>query len=95
MASSFGPLDEVIGLLLETWDHRYHFEFDREQRVITFDRGGMIAGAGEVADGLIRVAYESAPHEVAEEFCTPAQAAMLIDAVMARQQLCRVPKPDA
>jgi hypothetical protein len=30
-----------------------------------------------VAGGLIRVAYESAPGEVTEEFCTPTQAAAL------------------
>jgi hypothetical protein len=95
MATGFGPLDEVMGQLLETWDHRYTFEFDREQRVITFSRGDMIAGAGEVAGGLIRVAYESAPGEVVEEFCTPTQAAALVDGVMGRERLCRVPKPDA
>ena len=93
MANAFGPLDEVMGVLLESWGQRYRFEFDRVQRVITFDRGDMIAGAGEVADGLIRVAYESAPGEVVEEFCTPSQAAALIEAVMARTALCRVASP--
>jgi hypothetical protein len=48
----------------------------------------------EAALSLIRVAYESVPHELVEEFFTsPAQAAALIDAVMTREQLCRVPKP--
>jgi hypothetical protein len=92
-ASSFGPLDEVLGLLLETWEHRYAFEFDRERRAILFSRGAMIASAGAVEGGVIRVAYESAPHEVVEELCTPQQAATLIEAVMSRERLSRVPKP--
>jgi hypothetical protein len=94
MRSNFGPLDEMLGVLLETWDHRYAFEMDRERRAVLFTRGAMQAGAGEVSGGLIRVAYESAPHEVVEEFCTPEQAAELVDRVMAREQLCRVPKPN-
>jgi hypothetical protein len=34
MPGEFGPLDEVLGQLLETWDHRYAVEFNREQRII-------------------------------------------------------------
>jgi hypothetical protein len=91
MTASFGPLDEMLGLLLETWGHRYAFEMDRERRVAFFTRGGMQARAVEADGGLIRVAYESAPHEVAEELCTPEKAAVLLDAIMARKHLCRVP----
>src|SRR5262245_36517988 len=95
MADGFGPLDQMLGILLETWEHRYAFDVDRERQLALFTRGGMQAGAGVVEGGLIRVAYQSALYEVAEEFCTtPAQAAALIDAVMAREQLCRVSKPD-
>src|SRR5262245_21302293 len=96
MANGFSPIDHMLGILLETWEHRYAFDVDREQQVALFTRGGMQAGAGVVEGGLIRVAYESAPHEVVEEFCTtPEQTAALIDAIMAREQLCRVPKPGA
>jgi hypothetical protein len=79
MMDGFGPIDEMLGILLETWDHRYAFDVDRERQLALFTRGGMQAGAGVVQGGLIRVAYESAPHEVVEEFCTsPAQAAALL-----------------
>ena len=95
MGNDFGPIDRMLGVLLETWDHRYAFEVDRERQLALFTRGGMQAGAGVVEGELIRVAYESAPHEVTEEFCTtPEQAAALIDAIMAREHLCRVPKPE-
>ncbi|MBV9125705.1 MAG: hypothetical protein JO112_20340 [Planctomycetes bacterium] len=93
MHSRFGPLDQMLGILLETWNRRYNFEMDRDRRVALFTGGGMQAGAGEIEGGLIRVAYESAPHEIVEEFCSPEQAAALIDAIMARKQLCRIPKP--
>jgi hypothetical protein len=96
MADDFGPIDQMLGILLETWEHRYAFDVNREQQLALFTRGGMQAGAGLVEGGLIRVAYESALHEVTEEFCTtPAQAAALFEAILAREQLCRVPKPDA
>jgi hypothetical protein len=96
MANGFGPIDHMLGMLLETWEQHYAFEVNREQQLALFTRGGMQAGAGVVEGGLIRVAYESAPHEVVEEFCTtPEQAAALIDTVMAREQLCRVAKPEA
>jgi hypothetical protein len=92
MPSVFGPLDEVLGQLLETWDHRYAFEFDREQRVITFRRGDMVACADEHGHDLVVVSYEWGQGEVEAEFCTPDQAAALIDAVMARKELCRLPR---
>jgi hypothetical protein len=85
----------MLALLADTCDHPYASEIDREERVVLFSRGGMQARAGEVEGGLIRVIYESAPHHLADEFCTPEQAAVLIVAIMGRQQLCRVPKPDA
>ena len=93
VADNFGPIDEMLRLLLETKEHR--FVVDREGHRALFTRGGMQAVASEVKSRLIRVTYESAPHEVVEEFCTtPEQAAVLINAVMARKQLCRVPRPD-
>lgn len=92
MPSVFGPLDEMLGQMLESSDHRYHFEFNREQRVIAFSRGDMVARAVEQPNGLIIVSYEAASGEVESEFCTPDQAAALIDAVMARKELCLLPK---
>jgi hypothetical protein len=92
MAVNFGPLDEMLSELLETWEHRYHFEFNREQRVIAFSCGEMIARAMEQPGGLIIVSYESAPGELESEFCTPGQAAALIDAVMGQKELCLLPK---
>jgi len=52
----------------------------------------MIAHATEHGNNLVLVSYEWAPGEVEYEFCTPDQAAALIDAVMARKELCRLPK---
>lgn len=93
MTEGFGPIDQMLGILLETWQHRYTFDVDRERQLVLFMRGGMQASAGQLQGGLIRVTYEWALHELAEEFCTtPAQAAALINAVMARKQLCRIPK---
>ncbi len=94
MTSDLGPLDQLLGQLLETWEQRYSFEFDRQQRLILFTRGDMQVGAGEVGGGLIRVAYDSAPEVVTEEFCTPKEAAELIEAILFREQLCKVPKPE-
>jgi hypothetical protein len=95
MSSNFGPLDQMLLLLLETQDHPYASEMDGERRVVLFRRSGMQARACEAKGWLIRVAYESAPHELVEEYCTPEEAAALVDALMARQTLCRVPKPTA
>lgn len=96
VADGFERIDEMLGILLETRKRRYAFHVDRDRQKVLFTRGGMQAGAGVVQGGLIRVIYESAPHTMVEEFCTtPAQAAALIEAVMAREQLCRVPRPEA
>jgi hypothetical protein len=92
MTTAFGPLDEVMVQLLENWDHRYAIEHNREQRVIAFRRGDMIAHVTEHGGNLTVVSYESAPGKVEYEFCTPTQAAALIDAVMARTELCLLPK---
>jgi hypothetical protein len=97
MAAVFGPLDEMLPQLLETCNRRYDFQFDREKRAIIFARGDMIAqavepiGPGE-GQGLIVVSYRWGTGETEHEFCTPGQAADLIDAVMARKDLCRLPK---
>jgi hypothetical protein len=79
MNIGFGPLDQMLGLLLETWDERYAFKVDWERRAVLFTRAAMQAAAREVERGLVRVAYESASHEVAEEFCTPETAASLTE----------------
>lgn len=95
MADGFERIYEMLAILHERRQRRYAFHVDRERQMALFARGGMQAGAGVVQGGLIRVIYESAPHTLVEEFCTtPVQAAALIEAVMAREQLCRVPKPE-
>jgi hypothetical protein len=98
MGPDFGLLDEVLGELLETWEHRYQFRFDRVNREIIFRRGDMFASAVEPVggpgegQGLVVVSYEWGPGETEYEFCTPAQAVALIDAVMSREDLSRLPK---
>ena len=52
----------------------------------------MIAHTREHGDNLVVVSYERAKGEVEAEFCTTGQAAELIDAVMARKELCLLPK---
>ena len=93
MSPTFGPLDELIGRLLETWGQRYAFECDRERRVARFTRDEMQARVDELPTGKLLVTYQHAPDETATEFCTPNEAAVLVEAVLCRQHLCRVPKP--
>jgi hypothetical protein len=91
MSATFGPLDHMVGCLLETWGHRYAFECDRERRIATFTRAEMQARVDELPTGKLLVTYQHAPNETATEFCTPSEAAMLVEAVLFRQHLCRVP----
>ena len=93
MSATFGPLDELIGHLLETWGQRYAFECDRERRIARFTRDEMQARVEELPTGKLLVTYLHAPNESAMEFCTPKEAAILVEAVLFRQHLCRVPKP--
>ena len=92
MADLTGPLYDMLCELLETCNQRYNFEFDRKQRVITFNGSGMTAIADEHGDNLVVVSYECGPGDMEAEFCTPGQAAALIEAVMSRKELCRLPK---
>jgi hypothetical protein len=93
MSTTFGPLDELIGCLLETWGQRYAFECDREHRVALLTRDEMQARVDELPTGMLRVTYQHAPNQDASELCTPTEAAALVEAVLFRQHLCRVPKP--
>jgi hypothetical protein len=95
MSTTFGPLDKLIGCLLETWGQRYTFKCDRERRVAHFTRGEMQAQVDELPAGMLRVTYQHAPNQDASEICTPTEAAALVEAVLFRQQLCRVPMPGA
>lgn len=95
MSAPFGPLDELIGCLLETWGQRYAFKCDRERRVAHFTREEMQAQVDELPTGMLRVTYQHAPNQDTSEICTPTEAAGLVEAVLFRQHLCRVPKPTA
>jgi hypothetical protein len=91
MSTSHGPLEQMLGMLPPR--RRYVFEVDHRGRAVSFHRGGMHAVARQVKGGMIRIVYEWAMHEPVQELCTPEQAAALIDAVMMRERLCRVPRP--
>ena len=93
MSTAFGPLDELMGRLLETWEQRYDFEFDRKKRVASFSRDGMQVQVDELPSGELSVVYEHALHETTTEVCGPEEAASLIEAILSRQNLCRVPMP--
>lgn len=85
----------MIGCLLETWAHRYTFECDRERRIARFTRDEMRAQVDELPTGMLRVTYQSAPDQDASELCAPTEAAALVEAVLFRQHLGRVPKTTA
>lgn len=84
----FGPLDEVLGTLLESWAHRYRFEMNREERLLLLSKPpDNEVGAKELPDGRIHVVYQPSPEETAEEYCSVDQAVRLIEALMAREKL--------
>ena len=88
---TFGPLDEVLGTLLETWDHRYRFEMNCEKRILLISKPpDHEVGAKELPDGRIHVVYQPSPDETAEEFCSVERAIRLIDLLMAREKLVPV-----
>jgi hypothetical protein len=84
----FGPLDEVLGTLLETWGQRYRFEMNREKRLLLLSKPpDNEVGAKELPDGRIHVVYQPSPSETAEEYCSVRRAVLLIEALMAREKL--------
>jgi hypothetical protein len=91
---TFGPLDEVLGTLLETWGQRYRFEMDREQRLLLLSKPPDIeVGAKELPDGRIHVVYQPSPDKSAEEYCSVERAILLINALMAREKLTPITLP--
>jgi hypothetical protein len=85
---TFGPLDEVLGTLLERWDHRYRFELNREERLLLLSKPPENeVGAKELPDGRIHVVYQPSADETAEEYCSVERAVRLIEALMAREKL--------
>jgi hypothetical protein len=91
---AFGPLDEVLGTLLETWGQRYRFEMNREERLLLLSKSpDNEVGAKELPDGRIHVVYQPSPDETAEEFCSVDRAIRLIEALMARESLAPVALP--
>ena len=79
-----------MGLLLETWERRYQFNFNRERRVAEFTRGQMRARVEEMTGDRLRVTYQSAPDQETSEICTPDEAARLVEAVLLRERLVRI-----
>lgn len=85
---TFGPLDEVLGTLLETWGHQYKFEMNRKERLLLLSKPpDNEVGDKELPDGRIHIVYQPSPEETAEEYCTVDRAVQLIDALMAREKL--------
>jgi hypothetical protein len=84
----FGPLDEVLGILLETWGQRYRFEMNRQERLLLLSKPpDNEVGAKELPDGRIHIVYRPSADETAEEFCSVERAVRLIEALMAREKL--------
>lgn len=75
--------------------HRpYSIRCERNGRCILFALAGMQASASVTATGLIRVTYESAPHERVDELCPPEPAVSLLSAIMNRRTLHRISLAD-
>ena len=92
MVPVFGPLDELMGSLLDTWEQRYQFNFDRERRVAEFTRGQMRARVEEMRGGKLRITYQSGPDLESSEVCTPDEAARFVEAVLFRERLVKIPR---
>ena len=87
-APIFGPLDQVAGRLLETWDHQYRFEMNRTDRLLLLSKPpNNDVRAKELSDGRILVVYQPSADETAEEYCSADRAVQLIEALMAREKL--------
>ena len=84
----FGPLDQVAGTLLETWDHQYRFQMNRTERLLLLSKPpNNEVRAKELSDGRILVAYQQSVDETAEEYCSVDRAVQLIEALMGREKL--------
>jgi hypothetical protein len=81
----FGPLDELMGTLLETWEQRYVFHFDRAKRVAVFTREEMHAHVEETADAKLRVTCRHTPGADTVVECTPDEATGLVEAILFRE----------
>jgi hypothetical protein len=85
---TFGPLDEVLGALLETWGQRYRFEMNRAERLLLLSKPpDNEVGAKELPDGRIHVVYLISADQTGEEFCSVSRAVQLIEALMVRDNL--------
>jgi len=93
-SATYGPLDEVLGTLLETWGQRYRFEMNRKERLLLLSKPpDNEVGAKELPDGRIHVVYQPSADETAEESCSVARAVRLIEALMAREKLGPITLP--
>lgn len=94
---TFGPLDEVLGTLLETWRQRdsfFGFKMNYEERLLLLSKPpDNEVGAKELPDGRIHVVYQPSPEETVEEYCSIDRAVRLIDALMSREKLEPVTLP--
>jgi hypothetical protein len=82
--ATFGPLDELLGTLLETWEQRYEFKFDREKRLAHFVRGNRHVDVSELSSGELSVTFAGVSGKEASELCTPDRAAQLVETVLFR-----------
>ncbi len=80
----FGPLDELLGTLLETWEQRYEFKLDREKRLAHFIRENRQVDVSELSSGELRVTYAGLSGKEVSEVCTPERAAQLVETVLFR-----------
>lgn len=51
------PIDEMLAILLETWEKRYAFQLDRATKKAEFRLGQITIHAEEMPDGSICVSF--------------------------------------
>jgi len=76
-----GPLDKVLGTLLETWGKRYAFDLNREKRELRLTVPNFELLATESQDGKIFLTFEEAGTKHRVE-CTADEAPKVIEALL-------------
>lgn len=79
--STLSPIDTMLGIMLESWEHKYSFDLDRVARKAVFKRGPVTVNAEERPDGqiFITVLREGTAFS---KTATPEEAAKSITAVI-------------
>ena len=75
------PLDQVLGMLLETWNHRYKFTLNREKWELALSVHGFDLLASESGTGKIVLTFEEAGTKHRAE-CSVEEAPKVIESLL-------------